>query len=125
MEQTAPLFIRTLKSLLLGLLLALGGAGLLMFLFAALLSLGIPDGFLPFFAHTAMLLAGVIGGIGAGIKRGDKGLLMGAATGIALFVLHLGVTLLWGSVSLSCLTYLAMELMGGCLGGILGVNLRK
>ena len=125
MEQTVPLWIRTLKCLLLGLILALVGTGIMMLLFAALLSLGFPDGWIPFFAHLAVLLAASAGGLGAGIKSGGKGLLVGLLTGIALFAVHLTVVLLWGKVSFSCLTYLAMEGMGGCLGGILGVNLRK
>ncbi len=125
MEQTSAVLLRVAKGALLGLCVALGSALLLTLLFSALLALGIPDGVIPFFAHLTVLFAALGGGLAAGIKGKENGLMLGLSTGIALFLLHLLLSALFGEISLSLLTYLAAEVLGGALGGILGVNLRR
>lgn len=125
MEQTVPFPVRMLKCLLPAVLFASGGVALLMLLSAALLSLGLPDGWIPFLSHFTVLGASLGGGLFAGWKNRGRGLLVGGLTGLCVGILHTAVTLLWGAVSLSCLTYGLSEVLGGALGGIFGVNLRK
>lgn len=125
MEKTAPFWSHTVKALLLGSAVAVGGAFVLLLLCAALLALGMPDGFIPFFAHASVLIASLGGGLCVGFKRGEGGLLGGALLGLCVVLLHLAATLLFGEFSLSCLTFGALELMGAALGGIFGVNLRR
>ena len=125
MEKTAPFWSRIFKCLVWGLAVAVGGAFGMLLLCAALLSLGLPDGWIPFFAHFSVLAASLGGGLVAGKKRGEGGILIGGLTGGGVLLLHLAVTLLWGEASLSCLSFGALELMGGTLGGIFGVNLRR
>ena len=119
------LWIKTVKSVLLGLGIALITALILTFAFSALLALGVPDGWLPCFSHLTVLLGALTGGFFGGIKGKERGLVTGSLTGIGLFLLHLLFTVLWGDPSLSLLSFLAAEVLGGALGGILGVNLRK
>ena len=117
--------LRWLKPLLFGVIPAVGGAGLLTLLFTLLLTLGVPDGWIPFFAHLAVLLAALGGGLLAGLKGREHGLVLGCATGLVLFFVHFLIILFWGTLSFSCLTFGLAEGMGGALGGIFGVNLRK
>lgn len=125
MEQTSSdLALRAGKGILMGLAAALGAAVLLTFLFSAILALGVPDGWISLFAHLTALLAAVAGGFVAGLKGKNNGLLTGLLAGIALFLVHLLATVIFGELSLSCLTFLAVEALGGVLGGIFGVNLR-
>ena len=114
-----------LKCLSLGLGAALGGALLLILLSAALLAFGLPDGWIPFFAHLTALCSALCGGFCAGMKSKERGLVMGALAGGTVVLLHGILSLLWGEVSFSLLSFGALELMGGTLGGIFGVNLRK
>ncbi|MBO5249049.1 MAG: TIGR04086 family membrane protein [Clostridia bacterium] len=125
MEQTSSAPMRTLKGALLGLCAALLCAVLLTFLFSALLALGVPDGSIPFFAILTVFLAAVGGGLAAGIKGKNNGLLLGLCTGIALGLTHLLATVVFGGFTLFFLAYFAAETLGGMLGGILGVNLRR
>ena len=127
MERTLnpPSLLRWLKPLLFGLIPALGCAVLFTLLFTFLLTLGVPDGWIPFFAHCSVLLAAVAGGLLAGLKGREQGLLLGCAVGISLFAVHFLLMLFCGGLSLACLTYALVEVLGGALGGILGVNLRK
>ena len=126
MEQTASCsWVRVAKGTLLGLAASFLSALLLTVLFSALLALGIPNGILPLFAHLTLLLAAVAGGFAAGRKGKEKGLLLGLCTAAAFLLIHLLITALFGDLSPSFLTYGAAELLGGVLGVILGVNLRK
>lgn len=125
MEQTSTAILRVAKGALLGLCVALCAAVLLALLFSALLTFGVPDGVIPFFAHLTVLLAAVGGGAAAGIKGKANGLILGLCSGGSLSLVHLLATVIFGGLSLSFLTYLAAEIMGGVLGGILGVNLRR
>ena len=127
MERTfnPPSLLRWLKPLLFGLIPALGCAVLFTLLFTLCLTFGVADGWIPFFAHLAVLLAAVTGGLLAGLKGREQGLLLGCATGLALFAVHFLLMLCFGSLSLVCLTYAPAEVLGGALGGVLGVNLRK
>ncbi len=125
MEQSSARLVRTAKGALLGLCVALAAAVLLTFFFSALLTLGVPEGIVPFFAHLTVLLAAAGGGMAAGIKGKTNGLLSGLFTAAALFLLHFLGAVLFGEISLSFLTYLGAEVLGGILGGILGVNLRR
>ena len=59
------------------------------------------------------------------MKSKERGLVMGALAGGTVVLLHGILSLLWGEVSFSLLSFGALELMGGTLGGIFGVNLRK
>ena len=120
-----PSLLRWLKPLLFGLVPAMGCAMLFTLLFTLLLTLGVPDGWIPFFAHASVLLGAVAGGLSAGLKGREQGLLLGCITGIALFAVHFLLMLFLGGLSLACLTYALAETLGGALGGILGVNLRK
>ncbi len=113
------------KATLLGVAGALAGVLLLSLLSAALLTAGISNRFLPFFAHLTVLGGAALGGFLAGFKEKSRGLLAELFTGLALFVLHLLLTLCFGSPSLSLITFGLAEGLGGTLGGILGVNLRK
>ena len=125
MEQGANVFSRLWKSVLLGVLASLLSATLFAFLFTALLAAGVPEGALPFFAHLTVLLGATAGGLLAAVKGKERGLLLGLCTGAALFSVHLLLTAILGDLSLSLLTYCAVEVAGGALGGILGVNLRR
>lgn len=125
MEQTSSVpLMRTVKGVVLGLAVSLGAAVLLTFGFAALLAVGVPDGWIALFAHLTALLAALAGGCAAGMKGKSNGLLTGLFAGVALFLIHFLATILFGELSFSCLTFLAVEALGGVLGGIFGVNLR-
>ncbi len=113
------------KGTLWGSLIALPAALVFALLFAALLTAGVPKGFIPLFAHTVVLFAATAGGFTAGWKEKSNGLVSGLCTGLVLFLLHLAVTLCFGSPSLSLLSFGLAEGLGGTLGGIMGVNLRK
>lgn len=127
MERTLnpPSLLRWLKPLLFGLIPALGCAMLFTLLFTLLLTLGVPDGWIPFFAHASVLLGAAAGGLLAGLKGREQGLLLGVITGTALFAVHFLLMFFFGGFSLACLTYALAEILGGAFGGILGVNLRK
>ena len=114
---------RFFSALLLGVSAALLSALLLTCLFSALLALGVPDGFLIFFSYATVVLASVAGGFVSGRKLKAKGLTIGLVSGGALFVLHLLCSLLFGELSLLCLTFLPAELIGSAIGGIGAVNL--
>ena len=122
--ETQATALRVLKPILLGVAVALATAVAFTFLCSAVLALGIPDGWIPFFAHLSVLLGAATGGLTAGLKGKERGLVTGLGTGVGLFLIHLLLTALFGSLSLSCLTYLGVEALGGILGGILGVNAR-
>lgn len=122
--ETQATALRVVKPILFGVAVAVAAAVLLTFLCSAVLALGIPDGWIPFFTHLSVLLGATIGGLTAGLKGKQRGLVTGLGTGIGLFLIHLLLTALFGDLSLSCLTYLAAEALGGILGGILGVNAR-
>lgn len=113
------------KSTLLGLAASILSALLLTVLFSALLALGIPNGVLPLFAHLTLLFAAVAGGFLAGRKGKERGIVLGLCSAASFVLIHLLITALFGDLSLSFLTYGLAEVLGGCLGGILGVNLRK
>ncbi len=125
MEQEASVFPRLGKSVLLGGAAALLSATLFAFLFTALLAAGVPDGAIPLFAHLTVLLGATVGGLLAAVKGKERGLLLGLCAGAELFLVHLILTAILGHLSLSLLTYCAVEVAGGALGGILGVNLRR
>lgn len=126
MEQMSSAFpLPRGKGILMGLAAAMGAAILLIFFFSALLAAGVPDGWTSLFAVLTTLFAGVSGGLVAGLKEKSNGLLYGLLTGAALFLLHFLSTVIFGQISLSCLSFLAAEVLGGILGGIFGVNLRR
>ena len=127
MEQTqaSAVIFRTGKGVLWGLAAALLGAVLTTLLFALLLTLGLPDGAAPFLAHLSAALAGGMGGFFGGWKGKCNGLITGLCTGAGLFLIHLALTAVFGTPSLSCLLFLLWEGGGGILGGIAGVNLRR
>lgn len=125
MEQTPQTLFRMGKSTLLGLGIALACALVTAFLFSALLTLGVSDKLLPLLTHLSVLLSTVAGGLIAGLKGKENGLLLGLCTGVAFGLFHCLLTVFFGDWTLSFLPYLALELPGGVLGGILGVNLRK
>lgn len=127
MERTQAFagILRIWKGVLLGLAVSLGAAALLTLFFSLLLVWGVPDGWIPFFAHLTVLLAAIVGGMAAGWKGKANGLLSGLCAGLGLFLVHLLLTGIFGDLSLSCLTFLLCEGMGGVLGGIFGVNLRR
>ena len=125
MEQTPQTLVRMGKSTLLGLGIALICALITAFLFSALLALGFSDKLLPLLTHLSTLLSAVAGGMISGLKGKENGLLLGLCTGVAFGLVHCLLTVFFGDWTLSFLPYLALELPGGVLGGILGVNLRK
>ena len=120
---TAEQLRRAGKGILLGTVVAPLGGALLTILFAALLSVGIPDATIPLFAHLTILLGAALGGFFGGRRSKTLGLPVGAAVGLGLFCLQLIVILCTGNLSAGCLTYLAAAVLGGSLGGICAVNL--
>jgi putative membrane protein (TIGR04086 family) len=116
---------RTLVCLLWGVGVGILSALLLTLLFAALLSAGIPDGWISFFAFATALLSAFAGGFVAGRKGGEGGLVKGLLCGLALGGLHFGIALLWGEITTALLLFPVGEILSGALGGILGVNLRR
>ena len=116
---------KVLKSVPLGSAVAVGTAAVFTLLFSALLTWGVPDGWLPFFSLFTVFAAAVSGGVTAGIKGKARGLLLGSFTGIGLFLIHLLLILFFGTLSPSVWFFLAAEMSGGTVGGILGVNLRR
>ena len=125
MEQDRTGLARLGKSVLFGTLGSLLCAGVLAFLFTALLAAGIPDGAVPLFACLTVLLGAALGGFFGALKGKERGLPVGLCTGAAFFLIHLLLTAILGDWSLSLLLYCTAELLGGALGGILGVNLRR
>ncbi len=125
MEQSPNTLSRLGKSTLLGLGVALLCGVVTALLFSGLLALGVPNGVLPLMTHLSVLLSTVAGGCISGLSGKENGLLLGLCTGAAFGILHSLAILFFGEFSLSALLYLAMELPGGMLGGILGVNLRR
>jgi len=125
MERTRFFSTRTLICLLPATAVSLLCALLLTLLSAALLALGVPDGWVGPFSFVTVTLSALAGGFCAGRKGKEAGLATGALTGLTLALLHLGLTLLVGEISLSLLLFSLGEVLGGGVGGILGVNLRR
>ncbi len=125
MEQASIFPIRVAKVTLFGFIVSVCTAVLLTLLFSALLALGVPDGWIPFFTYLTVFLAVGCGGIFAGMKGKSRGFLFGLCTVVAFFLLHLLSSVLFGEVTLSLLFYFVTEAVGGIAGGILGVNLRR
>lgn len=125
MEQTPIAPIRVAKVTLFGFIVSICTAVVLTLLFSALLALGVPDGWVPFFTYLTVFFAVGCGGLLAGMKGKSRGLLFGLCTAVAFFLLHLLSSALFGEITVSLLIYFITELVGGIVGGILGVNLRK
>ena len=117
--------MKTVKGTLMGVAAAAVGITALIFAFAGLLALGVPDGTVPLFTHLSVLLGTAAGGLIGGINTKEKGILTGLLVGGGIAVIHLALTACFGDFSLGALTYPAVEIPGGILGGIWGVNLGR
>ena len=78
-------------------------------------------------ATIAAVVGAFVGGLFAARAAGGKGLLYGAVVGLVLFLLTAvaGFSLIEDAVGKQMLLKLALMLVGGCAGGVVGVNLRR
>ena len=91
---TAEQLRRAGKGILLGTVVAPLGGALLTILFAALLSVGIPDATIPLFAHLTILLGAALGGFFGGLLAGGTLKRVNPVLLRRLF----GLVLLWAGV---------------------------
>lgn len=120
--------VNLLKPLAFGTVAGVVVTAAILMLFSLLLSSNsLPQGILTPMAIAALCMGSFAGGGVSAKLTGERGLLMGAGTGLLLFL----VLLIAGSavqlVGLDALLFLRLTLMviSASLGGVIGVNLKK
>jgi putative membrane protein (TIGR04086 family) len=105
----------------------IGCVGLLMLMAMVVQSADVPRAAILPLAIAAAAIGAFLAGLTAAAMAGQKGLLMGAACGLALWLLILlaGVARYTGVSGMSALIKLAALVLCGGIGGVLGVNMRK
>jgi len=122
-----PLYKKYLGAALLG-----GGIGMavqlaVLCLFALLMSSGGLTGeAIPFFSGAALCVGAFAGGFAVSRRLREKGLLMGAGSGIWMFLIYLLLGLLFGRVQAApaLLSGLLLSAVSAAVGGVVGVNLK-
>ena len=126
--RTPSLFRCWLRPALVGVSVGIiGCVGLLMLMAMVVQSADVPRAAILPLAIAAAAIGAFLAGLTAAAMAGQKGLLMGAACGLALWLLILlaGVARYTGVSGTSALIKLAALVLCGGIGGVLGVNMRK
>ena len=119
---------KNLKKYLFGLVAGLISFFLLIFLFAALLTIGsIPDSLAGLFSYTAVAVSAFVAGFVAVRLIGTGGLKNGVIMGVMMLVVHLALSMVCGNhgVSLAALILLVLDPLCAVLGGITAVNTKS
>lgn len=126
-ETTRPLFVRMVRPLLVGLCVGVISCTLLLLLMAlAIGSVDIPRRLVLPLAIAAGAVAAFLAGLVAARLSGKNGLLLGLTCGLLLFLLILiaGFVRYTGVDTGVSAVKLAVLLVAGGVGGVLGVNKR-
>ena len=127
-DRTPSFFRRWLRPVLVGVAVGLIGCiGLLMLMALIVQSVDVPRAAILPLAIVAAAIGAFLAGLTAAAVAGQKGLLLGAACGLVLWLLILlaGVARYEGVSGGNALIKLAAFLLAGGIGGVLGVNMRK
>ncbi len=119
---------RMLRPLLWGSVVGIAVCAVLLLIAAAVMTSGaISNAMVTPIAMAAATVAAFVGGLVAARLSGERGLLYGAASGLAWFLLVTVISLaalheIRGS---TLLLRAALTVAGGAFGGVLGVNMKK
>ena len=127
-NQTPSFFSRWLRPALVGIAVGLISCiGLLMLAALAVQAVDVPRSAILPIAIAAAAVGAVLAGLTAAAIAKQAGLLLGAACGLTLFLLILlaGFARYAGVSGGNALLKLAVLVLAGGVGGVLGVNMRK
>ncbi len=118
-------FAKLAKSSAIGAGIGIIFSSIVMFLMAAILSIGnIPFIVIPPMAIFTLILGGFCGGLAAAKLSCEKGLLCGAISGVIFFLIAwiFGGILSIGDFSLAAIIKAIVIIISGAFGGVIGVN---
>lgn len=120
--------MRVMKSILFSLLIGIIVSIVVLMIFSLVITLKhIPQGLVPTFSAISVAIGGFSSGLSCAKFLKRDGLIFGLISGGCLFIMLALTGLAFGQSDINYLTAirLAISLICGALGGVLGVNTRK